>query len=244
MALWRVLRAESLKMKRTLALKMVALAPAATVLLVFFMAANGPFSMINKGGPGRQWAELTRVNLLFWAALMMPLYIALEAALVAALDHSENQWKSLLARPVPRWTWYVAKLIVVVAMLASSMMFLIGGILLSAMILPLFQKELAFAFPVPWPLILRQCAQVAGLAFLSVTIQHWVSLRWRSFSVAVGVGIVAMVVGYVAAMTTFRTPDWQQYFPWALPMLVLSRHTQDVEPSLWIGAAIGVIIVA
>jgi hypothetical protein len=229
-------------MKRTIALKMVVLAPAAVVLLVFLMAANAPFSTIKRGGTGKEWAGLTQLAFLFWAGLMMPLYIALEAALVAGLDHSENQWKSLLARPVPRWTWYVAKLIVVIAMLASSMVVLQSAILIAGAILPRLQPELTFGFPVPWASIFQQGAQVAALAFLSVTIQHWVSLRWRSFSVAIGVGIVAMVVGYVAAMTTFRTPDWPQYFPWALPMLVLSRHPQDVEAALWVSAAIGLVV--
>ena len=242
MTLWRVLYAEVLKMKRTIALKMVVLAPAAVVLLVFVMAANAPFSTIRRGGTGREWAGLTQLTFLFWAALMMPLYIALEAALVAGLDHAENQWKSLLARPVPRWTWYWAKLIVVVGMLGASTMVLLCGILIAGAILPRLQPELAFGFPVPWASMFRQGTQVAGLAFLSITIQHWVSLRWRSFSVATGVGIVAMVVGYVASMATFRTPDWPQYFPWSLPMLVLSRHPWDVEGALWLSIAIGLVV--
>src|ERR1700712_2927519 len=111
---------------------------------------------------------------------MMPLYIALEAALVAGLDHSENQWKSLLARPVPRWTWYIAKLIVIITMLAASTVVLQCGILLAGMILPHLQPELTFAMPIPWISILKPGAYVAALAFLSLTIQHWVSLRWRS----------------------------------------------------------------
>ena len=116
----RVLHAEALKMKRTLALKMVILAPATVVVLVLLMAVNAPFSTINRTGNGKEWASLARVALLFWVALMMPLYLALEAALLAGLDHADNKWKSLLARPVPRWTWYAAKLIVLVAMLAAS----------------------------------------------------------------------------------------------------------------------------
>ena len=242
MTLLRVLHAETLKMKRTMALKMVVLAPAAVVLLVFFMAANAPFSTIKRGGPGREWAGLMQLTLLFWVALMMPLYIALEAVLIAGLDHSENQWKCLRARPVPRWTWYVAKLIVVVAMLACSIVLLLCGILVAGAILPRLQPELVFGFPVPWAALLRQSAQIAGLAFLSVTIQHWISLRWRSFSVAIGAGMVATVVGYVSSMVTFRTEDWPQYFPWALPMLVLSRHPQSVEGALWTSVAIGLIV--
>jgi hypothetical protein len=221
---------------------MVVLTPAAVVMLVFFMAANAPFSTIRRGGTGKEWAGFSQLVCLLWAALMMPLDISLETALVAGIDHADNQWKSLLARPVPRWTWYIAKLIVIVAMLAVSTVVLFCGILVAGITLPHIQGELAFKFPIPWGAILIPGTQVAGLAFLSITIQHWVSLRWRSFSVAIGVGIVGMVVGYVAAIATLRTPDWPQYFPWALPMLVLSRHPQNTESVLWVSGAIGLIV--
>src|SRR5205809_6202072 len=77
---------------------------------------------------------------------MMPLYITLETALIAGLDRSENQWKSLLARPVPRWTLYVAKLIVIVAMTAASTLALPCGILMAGAILPRLQPQCGYAF--------------------------------------------------------------------------------------------------
>ena len=136
MSLLRVLHAETLKMRRTIALKMVVLAPGAVVLLILFLASQAPFSMLHRRGIGNEWMALTRLTLFFWALLMMPLYITLEAALVAGLDHSENQWKGLFARPVPRWTLYIAKLIVVVAMTAAATLVLLCGILMDGTILP------------------------------------------------------------------------------------------------------------
>ena len=100
--LLRVLHAEMLKIKRTTALKMVVIAPGVVTLLMFFMASQAPFSTVARFGSAQQWASLERGNLRFWGMLMMPLYIALQTALLAGLDHAENQWKSLCARPVPR----------------------------------------------------------------------------------------------------------------------------------------------
>ena len=120
MMLLRALHSELLKMKRTIALKMVVLSPLVIVLLILFVTSQGPFSTLNRSGLGNKWMVLASLTLRVWAALMMPLYITLETALIAGLDHSENQWKSLLARPVPRWTLYVAKLTVVVAMTVVS----------------------------------------------------------------------------------------------------------------------------
>jgi len=244
MTLLRTLHAETLKMKRTIALKMVLLAPAVIVLMILFMASQAPFSTLHLRGPKNEWTALDHLSLTLWAVLMMPLYITLETALVAGLDHSENQWKSLLARPVPRWTVYVAKLIVLMAMTAASAVVLLCGVLMDGAILPRIQPELVFGFPVPWAAILRESAQVTGFAFLALAIQHWVSLRWRSFSVAVGTGIVAMVVGYFAVMATHQYGGWPQYFPWALPMLVLAQRPQNVEAVLWISSAAGLAVAA
>jgi hypothetical protein len=242
MMLFRALHSESLKMKRTIALKMVVLSPAVVVLLILFVTSQGPFSTLNRNGLGNKWMVLTSLTLRVWAALMMPLYITLETALIAGLDHSENQWKSLLARPVPRWTLYVAKLTVVVAMTVVSTLVLVCGILIDGAILTRVQSEVVFAFPVPWAAIFRDGAQVMGLAFLALTIQHWVSLRWRSFSVAIGTGIVALVTGAFAAAATQQTGGWPQYFPWALPMLVLARHPHNIEVALWTGGALGIVV--
>jgi hypothetical protein len=173
MTLLRVLHAEALKMKRTIALKMVVLSPALVVLLILFVASQEPFSTLKRSGNGNEWTALARSNLCFWALLMMPLYVTLETALLAGLDHSDNQWKSLLARPVPRWTLYVAKLIVVVAMTAASTLMLLCGILMAGAILPRLQPELVFGFPVPWAAIFRDGSQIMGLVFLALTIQHW-----------------------------------------------------------------------
>lgn len=242
MTLLRVLHAELLKMKRTIALRMVVFCPAVVVAMIFFMSYQAPYSMLVRGGIHNEWANLARLNLRFWAFLMMPLYITLETALVAGLDHSENHWKSLLARPVPRWTLYLAKLIVVAAMVGAGTLVLLSGILLSGAILPRIQSQLLLGSPVPWAAILRDGSRIAGLAFLSLAIQHWVSLRWRSFSVAVGIGIMALVLGVFAVAAGQQVGGWPQYFPWALPMLVLARDPPHIESALWIGAAAAVLV--
>jgi hypothetical protein len=244
MTLVRVLHAEALKMKRTIALKMVVIAPAVIVLLVLFMASQAPYSMLRSNGHSEEWTRLARSNLRFWGFLMLPLYLALQTALLAGLDHADNQWKSLLARPVPRWTLYVAKLMVVVAMTAASTVVLLCGILVTGAILPRLQPELLFAAPIPWAAIFRDGWQMAGLALLALTIQHWVSLRWRSFSVAIGVGMVATVAGIFAVAAGSQVGGWPQYFPWALPMLVQSNRPHDIGAVLLISGAAAVIVAA
>lgn len=244
MTLLRVLHAELLKMKRTMALKIVVLAPGIIVLLILFVASQAPFSTLHRNGVRNEWAALTRSNLWFWALLMMPLYIALETAVLAGLDHSENQWKCLLARPVPRWTFYVTKLIVIIVMTAASTLALLCGILISGAVLPRIQPELVFGFPVPWVAILRDGLQMLALVFLALTIQHWVSLRWKSFSVAIGAGILATVVSFFCVAASQRVGGWPEYFPWALPMLVLAKQPHNLNGVLLISSTLALIVAA
>jgi len=145
--LLRVLWAEVLKTKRTIAPWMIVLAPASVVLLMAFLLSQVPSMLLFRGGD--LWLGLTRIILVFWAILMMPLYITLATALLAAFEHVENQWKLLLARPVPRWTVYVAKLIVGVTMLGASTTLLVGGVLAAGTVLPVLQSELRFRLPIP-----------------------------------------------------------------------------------------------
>jgi hypothetical protein len=212
------------------------------VLLVFFIVWQAPFSALHRNGIKDEWTGLASLSLFLWALLMMPLYVTLESALVAGLDHSENHWKSLLARPVPRWTFPVAKLIMVMAMTAVATLVLLCGILLSGAILPRIQPEVTFGFPLPWSAIVRHCAQVMGLMFLPLTIQQWVSLRWKSFSVATSTGIVATVIAFFAVAASRQVPGWPQYFPWALPMLVLARQPHNILATLAISGVLGLAV--
>jgi hypothetical protein len=184
------------------------------------------------------------MNLQFWGFLMMPLYITLQTALIAGLDHSENQWKALFARPVPRWTIYVAKLLTVMAMMAVSVTILVCGIVAAGAALRHLTSEVRFGSAIPLATIVSEAAQITALAFLSLTIQHWVGLRWRSFSVAVGFGIVAIVAGFAMRLAAGQYGGWPQYFPWALPMLVMARYPVDIGSVLWISLTLGAVATA
>jgi ABC-2 type transport system permease protein len=241
--LLRVLSAEILKLKRTNALRIVFIAPLAVTALVTFLTANMSSMLLNQRT--ELWLSLSRMMLIFWAILMLPLYVTLETSLVAAVDHADNHWKVLLTRPVPRWTFYAVKLFVVVIMTVASMVILLGGIVAAGFVLPKLQPDLRFARAIPITQIAGRSAQVFGLALLLVAIQHWVSLRWRSFTVAIGVGIVGMVIGYGMLLTARGgSPGFALYCPWSFPMMALVNPPANVTPLIWISATLGVAVSA
>jgi hypothetical protein len=175
---------------------------------------------------------------------MLPLYVTLQSALVAGLDHSGNQWKALFARPVPRWTVYLAKLIVVTLMTIAAVAILVAAVLAEGKLLHALNPELAFDQPAPLAHILRQAAQATALAFLFLSIQQWVSLRWRSFSASTGFGIVATITGFAMLLAAGQYGTWPRYFPWSLPALTVARQAQDIPTALSISILAALLITA
>ena len=81
MAINRALQAEILKLNRTIALKIVVIAPVSVVLLTGFMASQAPISTLRIHRSGADlWMALARVNLQFWGLLMLPIYITADRA--------------------------------------------------------------------------------------------------------------------------------------------------------------------
>ena len=157
----RVLNAEALKMRRTIAWKLAILAPGIVVLLAFFAGWQAPFSTINRFGPNHEWEALTRFCMRLWVILMLPPYIMLQSALLAGLDHAGEQWRSIVARPLPRWTFYATKLTFVIGLAVTGSALLVLGIALDGAILPHVQREVVFSPPIPWGLIPRNCTQAS-----------------------------------------------------------------------------------
>ena len=114
--LFPVLAAEGLKLKSTLALRLAIWCPTVIVLLVFGIYAGRS----EKLGDPDLLTGFAQLTLTIWTIIMFPLYAALIAALVAAVEHQNVGWKHLLALPVDRSTIFVAKWIV--AGLQSSLM--------------------------------------------------------------------------------------------------------------------------
>lgn len=222
-----VIFTEAAKLKRTLALGMTVIAPMTIVILYFLvgLAGIGPSQR-----PGADpWVFLTRNTVQLWTLLMLPLFITLETSLLAGLEHTDRNWKFLLSLPIPRWTIYVAKLVVVIALVWLAHAVLAAGTVASGYLLRQFASGLTFG-PMPVSLIAWPVTKVSLALLLAVTIQHWVSLRWPSFVVAMGFGMCAMVVGFIAA----NSGKYGPWVPWSLTLHTLSpRVSLPISPMLY-----------
>jgi hypothetical protein len=210
----RVLRTECLKLKRTLALGMVVVAPgivvAIQILVIYF--DGGQMTRVGRD----VWPQIVTNTLVIWTLLLLPLFVTLETSLLAGLEHADKNWKSLLALPCPRWTVYLSKLLVALGLLWMAHAVLAAGTILSVGALKVIRPAVPID-PVIWRPFLVPIVQISGAATLGVAIQHWVSLRWQSYPAALGFGMCAMIGGFAA----INSEAWGPWVPWSMPLYAL-----------------------
>ena len=222
--------AELLKLKRTLALGVAIAAPLAVIGLQIFVSTQQP----DVPRPGATpLLGLVQGGFFLWTLLVLPMYGALAAALVAATDHQDDHWKQLFALPIWRPSIFVAKWAAVLTLVLISFLTLAFGLVTLTMVLHAVRP----AWPTP-PGLLRLVAARMTESFLAawlfLSIQLWVSLRWRSFSVGLTVGIVAVLVmlGLAARGSGGNRAGLTRTYPWALPVTAIARMVESTPNRL------------
>src|SRR3982750_2321693 len=189
----RVLSTEALKLKRTLAVRMVLVSPLVMVLLQFAISAKGARIFIQ--GAKDAWPPMVRQTVEVWSLIMMPMFVTLETSLLAGLENTGKNWKGLLALPAPRWTIYISKLFITIAMLWAAHAVLIAGTIGSGMALRMVFPKLSLGSMPLTPFVVPML-RVSAATLLAVVIQHWVSLGWHSYTVAMGLGMGRLLWGF------------------------------------------------
>ncbi|MHB0875396.1 MAG: ABC transporter permease [Anaerolineae bacterium] len=207
--LMRALGAETRKMNRTLALLLTLVAPGVVALLQFCMLMQNPNRVIDP--TGSSWESTMRSVMVLWSLLMLPLFVTLETALTAGLDHNSRTWKWLFALPIPRWAYYAAKLLVNVGLIGLSTAIMAAVAPLVGLGLRLFRPGSGFEPAVPWAFIWGNAALVFVASLLIVSLHTWAGMRWPSFVVAVTIGIVATF----CAVNVVNS-EYVNEYPWTL----------------------------
>jgi hypothetical protein len=230
MAYVRALHAEILKLKRTLAFRMVFVAPLLVTALQFFILWN----QRRFGENFAFWDSLGKNSLGVWGVFMLPLLITLETALLNGVEHGEKQWKHLFALPVPRHTVYVAKLLVTQALSLISTVFMAALSVLVGLLVIRLRPEIPHAGAIPYGWLLKYTFLIWLASWLIIAIHTWVSVRWAGIALALGTGIGGTFFALFAASARLG-----KYYPWLLPVNVLNEGR--FKAALLLGALGGVV---
>jgi hypothetical protein len=230
MLIIRVLHAEMLKLKRTLAFRMIFVAPLLVATLQFFVIWN----QRRPGADFNLWEMISRASLSVWAVFMLPLLITLETALINGVEHGEKQWKHIFALPVPRRAVYTAKFLVAQALAAASTLILCALIVIVGLAGARLRPDLPHTGAIPYVWILKHAAFVWLASWLIIAIHTWVSIRWQGFALALGAGIGGTFFAIFAASAGVG-----KYYLWLLPLNVFMK--ERFAAALLLGALGGVV---
>jgi hypothetical protein len=232
----KALGAEMLKLKRTLALWLAFIAP-----LIIVGANAGIFfqrGAINTPEYTSTWLWYGQMNIIIWGLLMIPLFVTLETALVGNMEYTSDHWKHLNALPVPRGVIYAAKQFSGMALIALSSLALVFSIVGGGVLLRLLRPGIGLEPDIPWGRLFAYAGMTFMGAWLIISIQTWISLRWKSFVVACAVGMALTVAGVFIIHAS-----WGDFWPWALPGAIANEFSEGVVhvPELLFGSVGGVV---
>jgi lantibiotic transport system permease protein len=233
----RAVSAETLKLKRTLAVWMVLIAPSVVVALNFVMLLDRGASYLTEADSA--WQALAQNVLLFWALMMLPLFVTLETALLGGVDHSSQQWKHLYALAIPRWTIYTAKSIIAVILIGTSTLVLWIETMTAGLLLHALKPDIATGGPVPAWELLQPMLLTFLVAWCIISVHLFVALRWESFTFAIGFGIATAVINFMV----IQSDKWSKFFPWSWPGYAIMKESVDFLPvAIALGLVGGVIV--
>jgi len=251
-ALVRATRVEVLKLRRTLALWASLLVPLAVIVMTTAMNLSRAAGTRFDPDQPNSWDSLMLDLVLFlWCLVGLAPFVSLETALLAGLEHRENTWKHLFALPIPRWTIYVPKLLIAFVLVCISSLVLALGTGLEGLVILTVRPDLGLTQTIPWALILLRSFSFVPAALLMLAVQTWVAIRWRSFTIAMGLGIGCTVIG-IMLLRSLRNiastpygPVLASLFPWSLPYVVIARQaTPDLRETALLAGILGGALIA
>ena len=189
------IRSEWLKQKRSLTVWLVLgggfLIPA-LILTVRLLRPAGLAQLYKTAGFWeRLWVQMWESMSVF----ILPLVIILCASLIAQLEYRNNTWKQVHATPQPLAAIFVAKLLVILSMVALLFVCFNVGIYAAGMGPAIvFSAVDTPASPIPFGLFARQNARFFVDSLPIVGLQYLLALRFRNFMVPMGVGMAIWIL--------------------------------------------------
>lgn len=144
----------------------------------------------------RAWDNFLNGNFAFWFGLFFPVIVSLICALV--VDHDKQMKTLLFSLPIKRGNYFLTKLMMAFAMVASSSLLLLGSSVLVGELLFILKPEAGFSAAIPHLGTYIQMVICCCLAsIIQMALSLWVSTRSSTFVVALSIGLTGSLVNLV-----------------------------------------------
>lgn len=238
-ALPRALSVEVRKYRRTMAIWLAILAPFLIVLLNFFIFYFRGERII--GEDQNAWSSFGGMNIQPSVVLLFPMYVTLLAVWFFQIEHQNHTWKHLWVLPIPRVQQYLAKVLLMVTLVALSLVIFGLLIYVAGNVLAVLRPELGFEDQSKVNTIMKAILWSGAAGLGIIALQFWFSFRWRNLLAPMALGLG----GLISANILMR---WEHivWHPFAAPFLAVTKLANpemeiDIHPLVY-GVGFGLII--
>lgn len=167
----------------------------------------------------RTWGKHLSEGAQVFAAFLLPMFVILVCSLIPQIEFKNNTWKQVFASPQSIGTIFFSKYLAILLMIVFLFVAFDIFIILSAVVPNLIYPKYNFfssKFEITGLLFMNARCFIALLGIISI--QYWLSLRFRNFIVPIGIGL-ALLVG----ATMLIAGGWEHVYkmPYAGPLLTV-----------------------
>lgn len=216
MMLSKALAAELLKLRRSkvtwFTLAGLSMAPLAIALFMWIVREPGRAAQLGLLGTKAELAGITATWPSFFSMLTLivgiggMLLLSFIVAYVFGREYSDRTAKNMLALPVGRHWFALAKLLVA----AVWWLVLVAAVLVEALVIGMALRLPGFSAGLAMHAV-GNALVAAGVAYLLVPVVAWITTLGRGYMPPLGFAIAMMALGNV-----FSKTGWATYFPWSI----------------------------
>jgi lantibiotic transport system permease protein len=218
-------RVELIKIKRSASLWICVLG-AGFIPLIFFLNYSLQPEPNLKRLQMFPWAIHFGIGWQAFSAFLLPMFIILICSLIPQIEFKNNTWKQVFASPQPLANIFFSKLFIIVMIIILLFLlfnfFLVMSAVLANLIVPKYgflksHVDLVTMWKLNWHIFLS----VMGI----IAFQYFLSLRFKNFIAAVGIGLALLIASIVAI------PFWDYAYtlPYAHPMLTMQNFASKTN---------------
>lgn len=168
------------------------------------------------------WSTLYMYAVNFHSMFFYPLYCGILASLICLYEHRNGAWKILLTLPISRRSFYMAKFLLLIGILALVQVVFLLGYLISGTIAKVEGT-------IDWPTLLYSIiGGWIGILPLAA-LQIWLSVKIKSFAAAQMFNVCCVVPNIVITGFHSAIGAW---FPFSPPYYIMMPQTATFAPAV------------
>lgn len=216
-------KAELIKTKRSASFWLSLIGSAVIPLIFFLMYVIEPKN--SDRFQDKPWELHFTQGWQAFAAFLLPMFVILICSLIPQLEYKNNTWKQVFASPQSIGNIFFSKYVSIVIMILFLFLMFNLFMLLSGIVPNLFYSKYAFLKnSIDWGGLLKLNFKTFVALLGIISIQYWISLRFRNFIIPIGIGLGLLVISMILIPWTHVDK-----VPFAFPLLTFISSTSKTE---------------